>query len=82
MEGVSQEAIGLAGRHELSKLIVLWDNNNITIDGTVDLADRTDQVMRFKASGWHVQEIDGHDPAAIDAALTAAKIQKTIHDCM
>jgi transketolase len=76
MEGVSQEAIGLAGRHELSKLIVLWDNNNITIDGTVDLADRTDQVMRFKASGWHVQEIDGHDPAAIDAALTAAKKSK------
>lgn len=76
MEGVSQEAIGLAGRHELSKLIVLWDNNNITIDGTVDLADRTDQVMRFKASGWHVQEIDGHDPEAIDAALTAAKKSK------
>ncbi len=73
MEGVSQEAIGLAGRHELSKLIVLWDNNNITIDGTVELSDRTDQVMRFKASGWHVQEIDGHDPVAIDEALTAAK---------
>ncbi|MCV6824152.1 MULTISPECIES: transketolase [Halocynthiibacter] len=73
MEGVSQEAIGIAGRHELSKLIVFWDNNNITIDGTVDLSDRTDQVMRFKASGWHVQEIDGHDPIAIDAAITAAK---------
>ncbi len=73
MEGVSQEAIGLAGRHELSKLIVFWDNNNITIDGTVELSDRTDQVMRFKASGWHVQEIDGHDPSAIDAAIVAAK---------
>ena len=73
MEGVSQEAIGLAGRHELSKLVVFWDNNNITIDGTVDLADRTDQIQRFKASGWHVQEIDGHDPVAIDAAITAAK---------
>ena len=73
MEGVSQEAIGLAGRHELSKLIVLWDDNNITIDGTVDLADRTDQVKRFKASGWHVQNIDGHDPEAIDVALMAAK---------
>ncbi|SEP55853.1 transketolase [Thalassovita taeanensis] len=73
MEGISQEAIGLAGRHQLSKLVVFWDNNNITIDGTVDLADRTDQVMRFKASGWHVQEIDGHDAAAIDAAITAAK---------
>ncbi|MGR3396647.1 transketolase [Pseudooceanicola sp.] len=76
MEGVSQEAIGLAGRHQLSKLIVFWDNNSITIDGKVDLADRTDQVMRFKASGWHVQEIDGHDPEAIDAAITAAKGSK------
>ncbi|RZO35578.1 MAG: transketolase, partial [Rhodobacteraceae bacterium] len=73
MEGVSQEAIGLAGRQELSKLIVLWDDNNITIDGTVDLADRTDQIQRFKASGWHVQKIDGHDPEAIDTALMAAK---------
>ncbi|MEM8730411.1 MAG: transketolase [Pseudomonadota bacterium] len=73
MEGVSHEAIALAGRLELDRLTVLWDNNNITIDGTVDLADRTDQVMRFKAAGWHVQEIDGHDPEAIDAALTAAK---------
>ena len=76
MEGVSQEAIGLAGRQELSKLIVFWDNNNITIDGTVDIADRTDQVARFRASGWDVQEIDGHDPAAIDAAITAAKTTK------
>lgn len=76
MEGVSQEAIGLAGRLELSKLVVLWDNNNITIDGTVDIADRTDQVRRFAASGWHVIEIDGHDPAAIDAALTQARGSK------
>ena len=76
MEGVSQEAIGLAGRHALGRLIVLWDNNNITIDGTVDLADRTDQVKRFRASGWQVLEIDGHDPAAIDAALTEAKKTK------
>ncbi|MEL7177559.1 MAG: transketolase [Pseudomonadota bacterium] len=73
MEGVSQEAIALAGRQELSKLIVFWDNNNITIDGTVDLADRTDQVMRFKASGWNVIEIDGHDPVEIDDAITKAK---------
>ncbi|MGX9354397.1 transketolase [Roseobacteraceae bacterium S113] len=73
MEGVSQEAIGLAGRHQLSHLVVFWDNNNITIDGTVELSDRTNQVQRFKASGWHVQEIDGHDPEAIDAAITAAK---------
>lgn len=73
MEGISQEAIGLAGRQALSKLIVFWDNNNITIDGSVDLSDRTDQVARFKASGWDVQEIDGHDPTAIDAAIKNAK---------
>lgn len=58
---------------QLGKLIVLWDNNNITIDGTVELSDRTNQVMRFKASGWQVLEIDGHDPEAIDVALTEAK---------
>ncbi len=75
MEGVSQEAITLAGRHQLSKLIVFWDNNGITIDGTVDLADRTDQVMRFKSAGWAVIEIDGHDPEQIDAAITKAKSQ-------
>ncbi|MDC0345112.1 transketolase [Planktomarina sp.] len=76
MEGVSQEAIGLAGRHELGHLVVLWDDNNITIDGTVELSDRTDQLQRFKASGWHVQAIDGHDPIAIDEALTAARKSK------
>lgn len=76
MEGVSQEAIAMAGRHELSKLIVFWDNNNITIDGTVDLACRTDQVARFKASGWTVIEIDGHNPIQIDAAITEAKSSK------
>ncbi|ATG47346.1 transketolase [Celeribacter ethanolicus] len=76
MEGVSQEAIALAGRQKLSKLIVFWDNNNITIDGTVDIADRTDQVARFKAAGWHVQAIDGHDPDQIDAAIEAAKKSK------
>ena len=73
MEGVSQEAIALAGMQKLSHLIVFWDNNNITIDGTVDIADITNQPMRFEASGWHVQEIDGHDPEAIDAAIVAAK---------
>ena len=76
MEGISQEAISLAGRHELSRLVVLWDNNNITIDGTVDLSDRTDQVARFKASGWRVIEIDGHDSVAIDAALSKTKTGK------
>jgi len=73
MEGVSQEAITLAGRQALRKLVVFWDNNNITIDGEVSLADNTDQVKRFKSAGWHVQEIDGHDPQAIDDAITAAK---------
>jgi transketolase len=73
MEGVSQEAITIAGRHKLSKLIVLWDNNNITIDGPVTLSDTTDQVARFKAAGWDVQEVDGHNPEEVDAALTAAK---------
>ena len=73
MEGVSQEAITLAGRHQLSKLIVLWDNNNITIDGPVSLSDRTDQVGRFKSAGWEVIEIDGHNPDEIDTALTAAR---------
>ncbi|MCV2880846.1 transketolase [Actibacterium sp. XHP0104] len=77
MEGISQEAIGLAGKHELSKLIVLWDNNNITIDGTVDLADKTDQLKRFEASGWSVFECDGHDPDDIHRAITAAKGTKT-----
>jgi len=73
MEGVSQEAITLAGRHQLSKLIVMWDNNNITIDGPVTLSDRTDQVTRFQAAGWHTIEIDGHNPTEIDAALSEAR---------
>ena len=73
MEGVSQEAIGLAGMQKLDRLIVLWDNNNITIDGTVDLADVTDQMDRFAASGWAVFSCDGHDPDDIDRALSEAK---------
>ncbi len=73
MEGVSQEAITLAGRHKLSKLIVMWDNNNITIDGPVTLSDHTDQVARFAAAQWHTIEIDGHNPVEIDAALTEAR---------
>ncbi len=73
MEGVSQEAIGLAGKHELSRLIVLWDNNGITIDGKVSIADVTDQRARFAASGWDVFDCDGHDPVDIDRAITAAK---------
>ncbi|SDE93333.1 transketolase [Limimaricola pyoseonensis] len=73
MEGVSQEAIALAGMQKLSKLIVFFDDNGITIDGKVSIADVTDQAKRFEASGWHVQSIDGHDPEAIDAAIEAAK---------
>ena len=73
MEGISQEAIGLAGKHQLSRLIVLWDNNGITIDGKVSIADITDQQARFAASGWDVFACDGHDPTDIDRAITAAK---------
>ena len=73
MEGVSQEAIGLAGKQQLSRLIVLWDHNGITIDGKVSISDITDQKMRFAASGWDVFECDGHDPVAIDKAISAAK---------
>jgi len=73
MEGISQEAIALAGHLKLNKLVVIWDNNNITIDGAVSNADSTDQVARFKASGWNTIEIDGHDQAAIEKALLDAK---------
>ncbi|WP_417310092.1 transketolase [Devosia sp.] len=73
MEGISQEAISLAGHLKLNKLTVIWDNNNITIDGAVSNADSTDQIARFKAVGWNTIEIDGHDQSAIEKALTAAK---------
>ncbi len=83
MEGISQEAIGLAGKQELDNLIVLWDNNNITIDGRVTVSDITDQHKRFEASGWQVLSCDGHDPADIDRALTEAKKAKrpVLVDC-
>src|ERR1700681_726230 len=73
MEGISQEAIALAGHLKLSKLIVLLDDNGISIDGPLALADSVDQVKRFEAAGWAATRIDGHDPAAIAAALDAAK---------
>ncbi len=73
MEGISHEAIGLAGMQKLSKLIVLWDNNNISIDGEISIACITDQRQRFKAAGWHVVSCDGHDPADIDRAIAEAK---------
>ena len=75
MEGVSQEAIALAGRYRLNKLTVLWDDNAITIDGAVALSDATDQKARFKAAGWAVKAIDGHDMKAIRSALQWATRQ-------
>src|SRR5579871_1320203 len=73
MEGISQEAIALAGHLRLNKLIVLFDDNGISIDGPLQLADSVDQVKRFEAAGWAASRIDGHDPAAIAAAIEAAK---------
>jgi transketolase len=73
MEGISQEAIALAGRHRLEKLIVLWDDNDISIDGRIALSDATDQRRRFEASGWRTIAVDGHDPTSIDRALREAK---------
>jgi transketolase len=72
MEGISQEALTLAGRQKLEKLIVLWDDNAISIDGAVSLADATDQASRFAASGWRVLKVDGHDFEAIDRVLAEA----------
>jgi transketolase len=73
MEGISHEAISLAGHLNLSKMIVLFDDNGITIDGSTDITVSDDQGARFAASGWHVQSIDGHDTAAIADAIRAAK---------
>jgi len=73
MEGISQEAIALAGHLKLNKLIVLFDDNGISIDGPLTLTDSVDQIKRFEAAGWAATRIDGHDPAAVAAALEAAK---------
>ena len=73
MEGISQEAIGLAGKLKLRKLIVLWDDNAISIDGAVSLSDITDQKARFEASGWRVLSVDGHDVEALHRVMTEAK---------
>lgn len=72
MEGISHEAIDFAGRHRLSKLTLLWDDNRITIDGDVALSSAMDQPARFRAAGWHAVECDGHDPADIAAAIEEA----------
>jgi len=73
MEGVSQEAIALAGHWKLNKLIVLYDDNGISIDGPTSLSDSVDQVKRFKSAGWQAERIDGHDPQAIAAAIKRAQ---------
>ncbi|MBC8050177.1 MAG: transketolase [Chitinophagales bacterium] len=73
MEGISHEAIDLAGHLRLSKLIVLFDDNSISIDGPTSLSTSMDQIARFKAAGWNAMRVDGHDTDAVAAALTAAK---------
>ena len=73
MEGISHEAIDLAGHLKLKNLIVLWDDNEISIDGKTSLATSTDQLSRFQSSGWHVQSIDGHDFSSIESAILEAK---------
>ncbi|MDR9428229.1 MAG: transketolase [Salibaculum sp.] len=75
MEGISHEAISLAGHLGLGRLIVFWDDNGITIDGTTDLSTSANQHARFEAMGWHVQSVDGHDPDAIAAAIEAARTE-------
>ena len=73
MEGISQEAISLAGHLQLSKMIVLWDDNSISIDGSTDLSTSEDQQARFEAAGWHVQAVDGHDMEAVEVAVRLAQ---------
>ncbi len=73
MEGIAQEVISFAGHHQLNKLIVLFDDNNICIDGEVGLTSSEDQQARFRACGWNVLEIDGHNYQEIDQALASAK---------
>ena len=72
MEGINHEAIGLAGHLGLGRLTVLWDDNKITIDGSIDLSSSEDIAARYVATGWHVESCDGHDPADIRRAINAA----------
>src|SRR5712691_11178422 len=74
MEGVSHEALALAGHYRLSKLIFLYDDNGITIDGPISLTDSVDQVARFKAHGWNAVQIDGHDQTVIAEAIKQAQL--------
>ncbi|MBN9584510.1 MAG: transketolase [Afipia sp. 62-7] len=73
MEGISQEAIAFAGHLKLNKLIVLFDDNGISIDGAISLSDSVDQLKRFESAGWAAERVDGHDPKAIADALTRAQ---------
>jgi transketolase len=73
MEGISHEACELAGHQRLDRLILLYDDNHISIDGSTELASSSDQLRRFEAYGWRAERIDGHDLAAIEAALAAAQ---------
>ncbi|MFW2829352.1 transketolase [Sphingomonas sp. ID0503] len=73
MEGINHEAVGLAGHLKLGRLIVLWDDNRITIDGAVSMSSSEDVKARYLASGWHVVSCDGHDEASIEEALEVAK---------
>ena len=73
MEGISQEAISLAGHLKLGKLIVLWDDNSISIDGATSLSVSDNELKRFEASGWNTARVDGHDTVAVAAAIDKAK---------
>ncbi len=73
MEGISQEAITLAGHLKLNHLIVLWDDNGISIDGKLSMSDSTDQLARFASANWNVSRVDGHNPGEVAAALQAAQ---------
>ena len=73
MEGISHEAVDIAGHLKLGRLIVLWDDNDISIDGNTDIATSTNQLARFKAAGWQVTRVDGHDSDAVSAAIDVAK---------
>ena len=75
-EGISHEAIDLAGHLKLSRLVVLWDDNRISIDGATSLSTSMNQQARFKAAGWHVQSVDGHDQEAVAAAITKARASR------
>src|ERR1700712_22775 len=72
MEGINHEAIGLAGHLKLGRMIVLWDDNRITIDGATNLSTSEDVLARYRATGWHTETCDGHDPADISRAIEAA----------